>query len=576
MTASPSPLASEFLRVLTRLAGPLPPVLTQVVTQLMQATAQGHVCLDLAAVDPDGQLSEQLLDSPICGRPGGFQPLVLDQGRLYLTRYWLYEYQLATRLLDMVQTRPHLDNRQAHDILASLFQNSQQQPDWQKTAAAAALINRFTVISGGPGTGKTSTVVKILGALQALHDGRLMIRLAAPTGKAAARVAEAIRGRKASLPLPAHIITSIPEQAETLHRLLGPRPESVQFRHHSANPVPCDVLVVDEASMIDLALMAKMVDALPPHARLILLGDKDQLASVEAGAVFGDICSLRTYDSMTCQQLAALADVTIEADVVPASRIGNSVMLLQHSYRFDGSSGIGELARLANQGDVLGTITLLQSNRFSDIKWHESSIAQFASRLETRIREGYAAYWQTIQTGQGADVVLAAFNRFRLLAATRDGEAGVNQLNRITEQVLRGSPANGWYAGRPIMINSNDYNLKLFNGDVGITLESPTGLRVWFEAEGGFRSFTPARLPPHDTAFCMTVHKSQGSEFDQIALVLPDAPLPVLTRNLIYTGITRAKQHAEIWGVGASLRSAIEHAPMRASGLTDRLMAGGK
>ncbi|MBB5019410.1 exodeoxyribonuclease V alpha subunit [Chitinivorax tropicus] len=571
---SPSALASEFLRVLHRRIGPLPGEVTAVVAQLMQATSQGHVCLDLLPRDDAVELADQLLSSGICGRAGAFQPLILDLGRLYLARYWHYESQLAKQLGQLAGPPTTLDHAPARAVLDQLFTNNQQQPDWQKAAAAAALINRLTVISGGPGTGKTSTVVNILGALQALHDGQLIIQLAAPTGKAAARMAEAIRARKHQLPLPPAIIDTLPEQAQTIHRLLGPRPESIYFRHHAGNPLPCDVLVLDEASMIDLALMAKLVDALPAHSRLILLGDKDQLASVEAGAVFGDLCSLRALDQTTCDALAALAGVAVPPSAREAGPIGRSVMLLTHSYRFDGRSGIGELARLANQGEAVAAMALLQGNQFADIRWQEGNMAQLANRLETRIREGFGPFWQAVQTGQSAAVVMAAFNRFRLLAATREGEAGMHQLNRLSEQVLRGNQSPGWYHGRPVMITSNDYNLKLFNGDVGIALDSPQGLRVWFEAEGGLRSITPARLPPHDTAYCMTVHKSQGSEFDQIALVLPDAPLPVLTRNLIYTGITRAKQFAELWGIGASLRAAIEHAPTRTTGLADRLGAG--
>lgn len=580
------PLGNELARTLARLHGELPLSVLQALQLLCAALNEGHVCLDLGTVAGSriGDVSlpkrdkwqAALASHPAIGMPGQFRPLTLDAaGRLYLTRYWLYEQQLAKRLLALAAAPPEVvDTEQLRQLLHALFAGSQQQPDWQQAAAACAVLQRLSVISGGPGTGKTSTVVRLLAALQQMHQGRLVIRLAAPTGKAAARMSESIRAAKPGLKLADEIADSIPESASTMHRLLGSKPDSAAFRHHAGNPLALDVLVVDEASMIDLALMTKLTDALPPHARLILLGDKDQLDSVEAGAVFGQLCALRAYSAAFASQMAAATGIVLPVSEA-ASPVGSAVMLLQHSYRFDANSGIGELARLANAGDGVAALMLCRSGNFGDIQLQDARLAQYKPALLQRIEQGFGAYWQAIRSGDAA-AAFAAFGHFRLLAAHRDGEGGVHWLNSAIEQrwAQRGwlNQRAPWYAGKPVMIAENDYGLGLFNGDIGLTLWQQGKLMVAFEGEGGvLRWFNPARLPRHDTAYAMTVHKSQGSEFATVALVLPDDKTPLLTRNLIYTGITRAKQKAEIWGPANVLRQAIEDAPLRYSGLVDVL-----
>lgn len=581
-----TPLGQELARALARLHGDLPLSVAQALQLLCGALAEGHVCLDLTqlAAKRVGDINLPKLDKwrnalvahPAIGLPGQFKPLTLDDaGRLYLTRYWLYEQQLAKRLLALAAAPLEaVDTSQLLQMLQALFAGSTQQPDWQQAAAACAVLQRLSVISGGPGTGKTTTVVRLLAALQQMAQGKLVIRLAAPTGKAAARMSESIRKAKPGLGLADEIAVGIPETASTLHRLLGTKPDSASFRHHSGNPLALDVLVVDEASMIDLAMMAKLTDALPPHARLILLGDKDQLDSVEAGAVFGQLCALRGYNSAFVAQMQAATgiDLPVAAD---ASPVGSTVMLLQHSYRFHADSGIGELARLANAGDGVAALMLCRSGNFADIQLNDARLNGYKAALLQRVEQGFVDYWAAIRTGD-ATAAFAAFGSFRLLAAHREGEGGVYWLNTAIEQrwAQRGwlNTRSPWYAGRPVMVSENDYALQLFNGDIGLTLMRDGKLQVAFEAEGGsLRWFNPGRLPRHDTAYAMTVHKSQGSEFDTVALILPDDKTPLLTRNLIYTGITRAKQKAEIWGPARVLQQAIEDAPLRYSGLVEVL-----
>jgi exodeoxyribonuclease V alpha subunit len=401
----------------------------------------------------------------------------------------------------------------------------------------------------------------------------LAIGLAAPTGKAAARMAEAIRNAKAELPVSEAIKAALPDEARTLHRLLGSRGDSPHVRHNAANPLALDVLVVDEASMVDLALMAKLLDALPPTARLILLGDKDQLCAVEAGAVFAELCEGQGFDAQAAADLQRITGQQVPVSQ-PSSRLGDAVVLLTHSHRFAGDSGIGELARRINGGDVSGTLNLLKQDR-SDLTWNAQPSP---NDLLERLDQGYAPFITAVKRADPA-AAFNAFNAFRALTAQREGPWGVAGINDALEaRIKRRSQVASrerWYVGRPVMVRQNDYALGLFNGDIGICLHTEFGLRVFFAGEGagedGFRSFAPARLPSHDSAFAMTVHKSQGSEFAEVLLVLPEQPSPLLTRSLFYTGITRAKHKVEIWALPARLGEAVATRAERAAGLAERL-----
>ena len=582
------PLERALVDSLRRLDPTAEPLVLISAALLCTALDKGDVCMPLPCMAgqrpwpehsyklPDlANWRSQLQASPLVGGADSFAPMILDGERLYLARYQAYEQQLAEQLLSRAADLPAVDEAQLSESLTRLFAFNAQQPDWQRLAAAQAVRHRLAVISGGPGTGKTTTVVRLLAALleqpgcERPGGAPLAIGLAAPTGKAAARMAEAIRNAKASLPVSEAIKAALPEQARTLHRLLGSRGDSPQVRHNAADPLALDVLVVDEASMVDLALMAKLVDALPPHARLILLGDKDQLCAVEAGAVFAELCEGRGFDTQAAADLQRITGQQVPV-AQPISRLGDAVVLLTHSHRFAGDSGIGELARRINGGEVAGTLSLLKEQR-SDLAWNaEPTPADLLERLD----RGYAPFLAAAKSADPA-AAFAAFNDFRSLTAQREGSWGVAGINEVLEARVKRralvASRERWYVGRPIMVRQNDYALGLFNGDIGICLDSEYGLRVFFEGEDGYRPFAPARLPSHDCAFAMTVHKSQGSEFSEVLLILPEQPSPLLTRSLFYTGITRAKHKVEIWGLPARLSEAVATRAERAAGLAQRL-----
>ena len=459
--------------------------------------------------------------------------------------------------------------------LSQLFPAGESsETDWQKVAAATAVVQRFAVISGGPGTGKTSTVVRILALLlQQAGEGGLAIALAAPTGKAAARLQESIESARQQLPVDDTLKEAIPCHALTLHRLLGSRPGSSDFRHHQGNRLSLDLLVIDEASMVDLALMTKVLQALPERARLILLGDRDQLASVEAGAVLADICGRQpAWTGAFRQRIERVCRQPLPQRQGAEHALANSIALLTRSYRFGLESGIGRLAQAVKSGDGKAAVNLLMSESMEDIHWHEGR----QGLVELAV-DAYQEYLGMIRDGHSAGPVIDAFNRFRVLAAVRNGPLGVDELNRQIEQALEGlgviAPSAPWYPGRPVLILRNDYNLHLYNGDTGICMPTPEGtLAVSFIAPGGeLRVISPNRIPACESAYAMTVHKSQGSEFDRVALVLPANDTPLLSRELIYTGITRARHQVTLCSAGRLLEAAVERRVERASGLYQAL-----
>lgn len=590
----------HFAHLMVRLAGDSAPELVLGAGLASHWTGNGHVCIDLNELAgrpvlngrDDSPRAPELVQwltvlqaCPVVGRPGDYRPLVLDgRGRLYLYRYWDYERRLAEDLLARVAIIEPVNEARLRQDLQALFPASNNSgPDWQKLAAVVAVLKRFCVISGGPGTGKTTTVIRMLVLLLGQAGRPLRIKLAAPTGKAATRMQEAIRLTKQQLDLEPALREAIPEEAFTLHRLLGAQPDSVYFRYYGDNPLSLDILVVDEASMVDLALMTKLVQALPAHARFILLGDKDQLASVEAGAVLGDICgTVPGFSEPFRQRLQALTGEQIPAAEVPGTPLQDSIVLLQHSYRFGPASGIGQLARLVNRGQGSAALELLKSARFTDILWQSlTSFKALREGIGMHIASGFRPYLEQVRAGFAPTEVLAAFNRFRVLCALRTGPTGIQTLNRLIEDILQDrrliNPRSPWYPGRPVMITRNDYNLRLFNGDVGIALEDPQSggrLRVFFQAtDGTLRGFPPSRLPEHQTVYAMTIHKSQGSEFDQVLMVLPFEDSRVMTRELVYTGITRARSRVEIWGETTVFKAAVARQLRRSSGLRDRLWA---
>lgn len=599
------PLDVQFSRLL---AGDDKPHLALAAALVSQELAAGHVCLPLSQLTLSalrtrfGALAVELPALPgngdeadweallrqenAVGEETGATPLVLRNQRLYLQRLWRDEGIVADFFARQT-LGVAVDEARLHAILTSLFPvPDAAQTDWQRVAAAVAVTRRVAVISGGPGTGKTTTVARLLAALLQLRgDQRVRIQLAAPTGKAAARLTESLGSALNELTLPAEVATQFPREAFTLHRLLGAQPDSIRMRHHRNNPLHLDVLVVDEASMVDLPMMSRLIEALPQEATLILLGDRDQLASVEAGAVLGDICRFAEYGFRSPQAVALsrLCDTTIDAGpVLPDVALRDALCLLQRSYRFDASSGIGNLARAINAGSAEQAQRCL-AGTFSDVVWHVLEQPQDYQRLIEQCVEGYRTMLLAAADGQPALQVLAEFTRFRLLCALREGPLGQQGLNLRIEQALARAgliqlPANAhqrWYCGRPVMVTRNDSTLGLFNGDIGIALyDEQAHLRVHFQLpDGSIRSVQPSRLPQSETAYAMTVHKSQGSEFEHTLLALPGEFSPLMTRELLYTAVTRARSRLTLFGRESVFIRAIQTPTQRRSGLMERISA---
>ena len=694
-----------------------------------RATAGGHVCVALAALAqryeaPLDEVRAALAASGVVAfgtlARGDERPLIVDRhDHLYLSRYFDYERRLADALVaqaGVAAPDEGLSPDRLRDSLARYFGPATGEVDWQRVAAIVALTGRVTIVSGGPGTGKTTTVVGVLACLLDAHPG-LRIALAAPTGKAAQRMQEALHARAGDLP--PELAARLPDTSYTLHRLLGGG-GAAGFRHHRDNPLPYDLIVVDEASMIDVALAAHLLDALAPGARLVLLGDKDQLAAVEAGAVFAELsarpastAAARTRiaqalgvdeaafvaalpvpdeaapaavpvanpvpaaarapappsasapvsrrsasrskvdtrqaslfddepqdDEVSSTDIApppptesapldasasddtpawieadelawldavelppfdagdaALASVTAaspsagEAAAAAASAItpaaaplADCVVWLERNYRFGLDSPIGRLSLAIRRGDVQAALDALPADDSAAASFHDDAGDTLASSTVERLARRFGAYLDALRDALAAPVpdplpLFDALNRFRILCATRSGSRGAEHVNALVAAHVRHAArvplAVGahWFTGRPIMVTRNDYALGLFNGDIGIALPDAHGvLRVWFRrADGTARAVSPAALPPHETAFALTVHKSQGSEFDEAALVLPASFGRVLTRELVYTAVTRARTRVQVIGPRRVLAQAVATRTQRDSGLAARV-----
>jgi exodeoxyribonuclease V alpha subunit len=597
----------RFARFISDLSGNDDPDILLAAALVSNATGNGDVYLDLASAaekpilgEGNGERavicpklsawSQKISQLTAVGSPGDFRPLILDnKNRLYLYRYWDYEKRLSESIISRAKEDIRdIDVTLLSDSLKRIFQKNKDDGfNRQKVAALIAVFKRLCVISGGPGTGKTFAMAKILALLiEQSKEYRLKILLAAPTGKAAARIGESIMTAKKTLNCSVDVIEAIPSETFTIHRMLKTIPGSPYFRHNAENPLDADVVVVDEASMVDLALMSKLVAAVPVDARLILIGDKDQLASVEAGSVLGDICDWNNIHGFSVhfrkkveKLLGHKIDVSSKEN---KERPGlyDCMVVLKKNYRFTDKSGIGELSRAVNHGDIDKVLSLLKNNN-DQIEWENISLSHDLSRAITkRVIESYSDYFNTDDPYRALEL----FSRFKILCAVKIGSFGVNAVNRLAEKVLIreglietvSSPSKPWYRGRPVMVTRNDYNLELFNGDIGITMPVPGSsskdMYVYFPGNSGeLRRFPPHRLPEHETVYAMTVHKSQGSEFENILFILPDRDYPVLTHELFYTGITRAIQNVSIWGSEDVIRSTISRKIERTSGLRDAL-----
>ncbi|HEY8328430.1 MAG TPA: exodeoxyribonuclease V subunit alpha [Rhodanobacter sp.] len=585
------------------------------------AEGHGHSCawLDDPQADAgfDTDALQALRQHAWVGDGSHFTPFVLDaQNRFYLWRNWQHESKLAAAILQRCaqRTLPIPAATLAEDLDA-LFAGMPHGPtDWQRAAAAAVPGARFFVLTGGPGTGKTTTVVRML--LMLLHHAQACglpaqpsIALAAPTGKAAQRLVQAIAKGKAELqsaldPVGAHsvrdaldhatekhraqgaLLQQIPHaDARTLHRLLGYRPMDNSFSRGPRDPLAEDIVVVDEASMVDLAMMRQLLEALRPDAVLILLGDPGQLASVDAGSVLADIVASAPQNQLPpplAGLLAPLLQHTPSATTANAALAGQ-VLTLTHAWR--AGSGLQRgIEALRNTPDPAWLDTLLRERADGDLHLRHCPNPHALRACVDGWIERHADLLQSLLTpATDAAEALQRLRQLQILCALRDGPFGAQGLNDLIMRRLAirfgidGSRA--WYHGRPVIITRNDYARGLFNGDVGIALEGAEGLRVWFElsdrdSNAGLRSYSPRALPAHESAWAITIHRSQGSEYHDVAVLLPPEPdNRVLTRELVYTAISRARTHAEIWTTDDSLRAALARPIRRQGGLRERLQS---
>ena len=517
------------------------------VALLVRGLRSGSVCIELATIasavgaedvpwpEPEGWLaavraSALLRDPPMLH--------LYDDRLLYLDRYWREEKQVCDDLLALRVSKPAGDLPASERLFPAGFEE-------QRESAEIALSQAVTVLTGGPGTGKTTTVARLLALLaEQANPSRLRIALAAPTGKAAARLQEAVQHEVAKLD--AADRSRLGElQAMTLHRLLGSRPDSSsRFRHDRGNRLPHDVIVVDETSMVSLTVMARLLEAVRPDARLILVGDADQLASVEAGAVLADLVD----------GLSARTDVRVAA--------------LRTSHRF--GEAIGFLAEAIRVGDADRALQLLRSgDQHIEFIEDDGSDAMRAVLFPHALRLREAALF-------GADdVALTTLDEHRLLCAHREGPYGVRHWNRQVEKWLSEEtgqpPWSEWYPGRPLLVTANDYGLRVYNGDTGVVIAGPEGLRAVIAGAGGHLDFATSRLSDVETIYAMTIHKSQGSQADEVTVLMPSEDSRLLTRELFYTAVTRAKGKVRVVGSEASVRAAIERRAVRATGLRLRL-----
>ena len=508
------------------------------------------------------------------------KPLVFASGAIALRRYDDYEAELASALHALSgPIEPAPDRDWLRERVAALFAVDASRPaDRQALAATLAQIERVVLLTGGPGTGKTTTVARVLvlAVETALRRGEtLRVALAAPTGKAAARLSESLRESYAKLfadgRIGATLRDALPSSASTLHRLLGGRPDSVHFRHGAKNPLQAGLVVVDEASMVDLPLMGKLANALPPHARLILLGDRDQLPSVETGDVLAALCDAAGDGAAWPPRIAAQLEAVTRASV--ATRSGTCPLArieLDRSRRQSAALDVSAMSASIRAGDAQSVTQGLRDGAYRGVHWRSGRDAT----LGEFVLDHALPHYRAVADAPDLATALAMLRRHRVLTALREGEAGSRTLNaRIALALQRpGAREDAFFHGRPVMIRENSYRHGLYNGDVGLVWLGDDGnLRVWFDTATGPRAWLPAALPAHESAFALTVHKSQGSEFDDVLLVLPERSVRVLSRELVYTGITRARSALTVWADEHVLADAIARRAQRWSGLAVRL-----
>jgi len=543
---------------------------------VFNTTESGNTCLDIADLpkipfyetyksEIDNNVNEKLIKQLInknvlCEAPSLSAPFISSGTKIYMKSFYTDESSVA----QFIKTRNAITCENT-DVIIPLLDKYFNEDSMQKAAALNAALNSFCVISGGPGTGKTSTVFKLLAVLSEASDNPLKIAVCAPTGKAASRLTESIQSQR-DLFKNESFIDQIPDKAYTIHRLLGMFGDSRAPKFNKENKLPYDILVADEASMVDISAMAKLTDALDDNCKLILLGDKDQLASVQPGAVLGDICSIAPVDSFTADRSEVLSPMAGKTLNISQSDYSDITIMLDKSWRYDSDAGIGLLAAASGRGDFDTALDVILNDKTGCVEFIELD-----DSFETVTGKYILDHYKSYQDAGEPLNALETFNNFRILTPHRNTQGGTTHINAIALKTLfkAGYTDNTkrFYKGMPVMIIENDYSLNLYNGETGLILGDDE-LKACFSIETDVvRKITPARLPDHVPAYAMTVHKSQGSEFDHVLFVLPESDSQILTRELFYTAVTRAKSKLTIISTKDAVRKCLSSKIERSSGL---------
>ena len=526
-------------------------------------------------------------------------PLIFDRNRLYIQRFFSYEQKLAHMMRLMAQLPPSFfaeDHkkqekgiRAAVEMANKLFKSDSDDPDWQKIASLIGILGRIVVISGGPGTGKTRTVTGLTAVMQAasfaVTGNALNVAFCAPTGKAAARLSESVAKAKTSLDLPDKIAQVIPSQAQTLHRLLGAGRTPGRFRFGPKKPLPFDLVVLDEASMVDLPMMTHLMESVFPDTTIVIIGDKDQLASVEAGSVLGDVShGIEVGDySDEFRRLMKKAKENLPSSVKKSlcksqQSLRDSIVELERNYRFSKSSDLYRFSKAINQGDENDAIQILMSKKPpATTQETVEIISSNKYGLDTLIKMHIDPWLDELLKASNPEEGLKCLGKLKVLCTLKKGPRGVEFINSFITQHIQKRinlfPQKGPFQPMPIIINQNDYMTDLFNGDTGIFWRRTNGeIAAWFEdGDGGIRSISHYQLPPFDPAWAITVHRSQGSEYEKVIVILPPASSPLATREMLYTAVTRARKKVILWGTKEELKTCIKTDTKRASGLKEFL-----
>ncbi|MDZ7806799.1 MAG: exodeoxyribonuclease V subunit alpha [Gracilimonas sp.] len=555
-------------------------------TACIYAQKNGHICIDLNNPTNEPLFDEDktkvrldletlkkwetsLQESDIVSQNGSLQPLILEDGRLYLHKLWKFEEELT----DWIRKRAKVTNKVTKSEIKAISEflepkNDLFESNWQEVALCLSFIKDLIVISGGPGTGKTYTVLNIIAAQSLLKQGQnFSIALAAPTGKAARRLIDSIEEGKERLPDHIKEKIELPDNALTVHKLLGASYRGNTFKFDHFNHLPHDLIIVDEASMLDINMWVRLVRAIGPDTKLVVLGDKDQLASVEAGSILGDICGGKnSYSSAVATQIADLTGTAPSTALQNTPAINDCVVFLTTSYRFGEESGIKKLADAINNQDSDTVINLLQSDDHQDLQWIESK-TEFLEIIISKYGINHFEEYSVIPKNR-----MEASNKRKILCAIRKTKMGVESINQTVEIGIKRKNSLirsiEWYDGRLVMATKNDAVLRIRNGEMGIF--SSKERKVQFEGEHNV-SISPSRLDDYESAFAITIHKSQGSEFDDVAIILPEMYLGVLSKEILYTAVTRARNSTLVFGSKEIIQKTVERSVNRQSGVKGKI-----